>query len=163
MMYVCTCVEVGLGLPKSKPSWICRQRSIGRCIRPKFSRVRGTLPLLPDGWLNSYDQFANKWWQLGSEAWKTTYTNASSSYVTLSEGLVDGSYKVRVRAAGDVGWSLYTTALWFLLLSEAEGIRNNCNLFSEKWVMGKVRCRYVWLVELRLIGQCVMCLFFRNR
>ena len=119
----CLCVDVGVVLPKLKPSWICGQGIQGSVVQPDFRSVKVTLPLLPDSVSSKYDEFEIEWRRLGSESWKRTWASTSISTVTLPEDLVDGSYEVRVRATGDDGRSLHTTALRFQLLNEGRNSR----------------------------------------
>ena len=119
----CGCVDVDMELPKFQPSWICSQQIEGCHVRPGFSSVKVYLPVLPESVASNYDEFDIEWRRLGAKAWKRTSTSTNSSRVTLLEELRDGSYEVRVRATGDHGRSLYTTALRFLLLSKGKKSR----------------------------------------
>ena len=110
-------------MPKFKPSWICSRQIESHSVRPGFSSVKVHLPPLPDSVASNYDRFDIEWRRLESNAWEKTNTTAISSSITLQEELEDGSYEVRVRAAGDSGQSLYTTALRFLLLSRGKKSR----------------------------------------
>ena len=122
-------MDVDTVLPKFKPSWIEGQVVEDSGVRPGFSSVKVNLPVLPDRVARDYNEFETEWRRLGTDAWNRTRTSTSSSNVTLPEELGDGSYEVRVRATGNDGPSLYTTALRFPLLSRGKSNRiKKCGL-----------------------------------